>query len=401
MINDPLIRVLGTEIISTGTGWVWITRLFNIYVVIASIIFIFIGFNAQWPCRQGKSIWFTVLIYTCGPFMASFFGERPGLYFEIFLFPLTVSAIFLTQKVDVEFLARNIKSIILIFIYGSIIAIVVNPLWSMQFPYYSGVFPIPVRLFGLAESPQRLGPLLLLYMVVERLFPTRHWIKYLNWIVWGLALILAQGKVAIVSAPLFVMLFMIDSIRAHLRKQSWLVLSGGLAVLVICGLVISLLAGDPALFNKISQHGRDIGVDTMTGRTEIWNVTISAWIDNPLFGYGPRLWDLAFRTKAGPNFMHVGMAHNQYIQTLGEAGLFGFVCLFSALYLMAHRAIRLINSSKWVSMAIFLILLFPTATEAPFRNYFLGEDFFTLLCVCALLIHLPNKPSGVGPHCYD
>lgn len=387
MIDDPLLRAVETDQLASSGTWVWITRFLYLIAIGGSLLLSVWGFLSPKERPHGKTVWIAFLIFACGPAVASVFGEVPGVYPEIFLFPVVVTAFFLNGDVDGSMLAAHIKRVLLVFIYGSILAIPINPLWAVQVPYLTGIFPIPVRLFGLAESPQRMGPLLLLFVIVERMNPTAGRLKHLHWAAWGIVLVLAQEKVALLTSLLFLGLFLIEPARDFLRRNPRAILVSGTALIAATLVGVVALAADPSVLQGITEKGQDLGVDTLTGRTGIWKVTLETWRENPIFGYGPRLWDLAYRLKAGPQFMHVGMAHNQFVQSLGETGLFGLFCLMAAILLIAYYAIRLARATRWSTVALALVILVPTLTEAPFRNYFLGEDFFTTLCVAALLFH--------------
>src|SRR6185295_11888417 len=47
---------------------------------------------------------------------------------------------------------------------------------------------------------------------------------------------------------------------------------------------------------------------TMTGRDRIWAVAIEEWQSNPVFGYGPGLWDPEYRASIG--LLNATHAHN-------------------------------------------------------------------------------------------
>lgn len=396
MINDPLLRAIETDQLASNGIWIWITRCLYLVTILSAAFLSIWGFLRHKGLLHGKLVWIAVLIYACGPIVASVFGAVPGVYPEVLLFPLVSTAFYLNGDLDGEVLYVQMKVILLLFIFGSILAMLVNPLWAIQFPYLTGIFPIPIRLFGLAESPQRMGPMLLLFVILERLTPTSGWKKYLNWTAWGAVLILAQEKVALLSLLVFMGLFCIEPARAHLRRNPRTIQIIGMAFLLVALIGAVFVAADPSSVQGLSERGQDIGIDTLTGRTGIWKVTLTTWQENPIFGYGPHLWDLSYRLKAGPQFMHVGMAHNQFVQSLGEAGLFGFLCLLIALFLLLYYAFKRSASTRWISVALVLIVVLPTMTEAPLRNYFLGEDFFTFLCLVTLLFHSNRFSSHLG-----
>jgi O-antigen ligase len=232
--------------------------------------------------------------------------------------------------------------------------------------------------------------MLLLYFVAERLAPTKSAWRYLNWAAFALVMVLMQEKVTILTFLILILLFSVPALLQQLRRNPRLILWLGYGSLVVIGTVLLQLSLGSKVFDFLTEKSRDIGLDTLTGRTEIWRVTLNTWRESPFFGYGPHLWDEAFRMKAGAQFMHVGMAHNQYVQSLGEAGLIGLACLLGTLFLWIRYAMKHATRTRWISLGLVSIPFFCAVTEAPFRSYFLGEDFFTLICLFAIMLQFPR-----------
>jgi O-antigen ligase len=125
-------------------------------------------------------------------------------------------------------------------------------------------------------------------------------------------------------------------------------------------------------------------MSSLTGRAAIWGETVKVVEANPLFGYGPSLWDLEFRIKTGMMFTH---AHNQYLQTLGAAGIFGLLTLVCYLVVLLGTAWRARVGSKGVTVALALFLLIRGVTEVPLsvsgaiHGEFMVQMFVLVLCV--------------------
>jgi O-antigen ligase len=82
-----------------------------------------------------------------------------------------------------------------------------------------------------------------------------------------------------------------------------------------------MLGGEPVL-NRLM--GTVSSADPTTGRAHFWRVTLDIIRDYPLMGTGLGAFGLAFTrydTRAG--LLRVEQAHNDYLQTLSDAGIVG------------------------------------------------------------------------------
>ena len=139
------------------------------------------------------------------------------------------------------------------------------------------------------------------------------------------------------------------------------------------------------VFNALTA---DNDVTTLTGRTDIWRVTLDTWRQNPWFGYGPALWDLEFRlTHHGA--LAAWHAHNQFIQALGEAGIVGLAAMPTYLASLVYNGVRFAASTRGVTLALLLLILSRTMTEVPVRfSGLLDTTFFIHAVVFALGVGL-------------
>jgi hypothetical protein len=112
--------------------------------------------------------------------------------------------------------------------------------------------------------------------------------------------------------------------------------------------------------------------DALTGRTEIWAAALKGFEQFPLLGYGPSLLDDAYRARYLPGFDAAAQAHNQFVQTLGEAGLVGLAVLMVVLVLMVKegRKVRPVSS---VPLALVILVLARCVTETPLRPTGVGS----------------------------
>ena len=145
--------------------------------------------------------------------------------------------------------------------------------------------------------------------------------------------------------------------------------SGCVTLLVVTGAILA------AVFTVDSRTM----VTVSEGRTVVWSVAWSKFLDKPLSGYGYESWgdDLAPRI-AGSEYFHThtslfksGAYHNQYITLLAEQGLVGFVPAM-AIVCMLLRCCRWLAwrtsipaISRHVILLACVFLLLRAAVEVP------------------------------------
>ena len=120
---------------------------------------------------------------------------------------------------------------------------------------------------------------------------------------------------------------------------------GGVAIaLIVIGSVFYLGAGDSLL--------RGFGVnlnagDLSSGRMHFWNVAFQIFQTYPILGSGLDTFGVAFTqfdTRNG--FFRVENAHNDYLQSLSDAGIAGFVCVIAFVFLLFRAGVKTIAASK-------------------------------------------------------
>lgn len=148
--------------------------------------------------------------------------------------------------------------------------------------------------------------------------------------------------------------------------------------------------------------GRD---GTLTGRTLLWELGISAWIDRPIIGWGfngflngrdaesIRLAFAQFRNYEVPHF------HNSHIQTMVDFGLIGGIFLTVLLFLVLWMSFGLRNQigagATAAVFSIFLTLILASTTMFLFFNYNHFANFILFLLFFALRSMSVSKPVSI------
>ena len=123
-----------------------------------------------------------------------------------------------------------------------------------------------------------------------------------------------------------------------------LVAAAGSLVLVILGSVL-LLGGNESLFRGIGVTQIQDGVSN--GRAHFWSIALKIFLEHPILGAGLEAFGVAFTKHDTWNgLFRVEQAHNEYLQTLADAGIAGFVCVFAFVYLLFKKGLRTIASAR-------------------------------------------------------
>jgi len=365
--------------------------------------YVFAGINKLDPAKQLLGVY--LIYFSFSGLLSSVLGTKPAFIHWMFYPVLIMGATFFSRCYDTKVLVRHAKWVLLILIYGSLIAGLINPNFAFEHGYRGLIPGINIRLYGLAAHPNTLGPVALLFLVLEYLSPSLGRIRILNMIGAIAVLLLAQSKTAYVAAFLaFGVIFVYKYSKNKNQRNSSNRWFGVLTIFLLGTSVLLLLVGLSSLFEiKIFSNSfsyldsQNIKyLTTFTGRTKIWDITLNVWKDNPLFGYGPLLWSPEFRASYGLNI--AGQAHNQFIQTLGESGVFGLLGLLFYLFVLIRAAIATVDISRGASLALLAIPLTRTLSESPFRNFVINDwAFFTHLVIFCLLVGWLREKSTATP----
>lgn len=109
------------------------------------------------------------------------------------------------------------------------------------------------------------------------------------------------------------------------------------------------------------------GADTLSGRTRVWAAALEGFHMNPVFGYGPSLFDEQYRADHIGGAEFATHAHNQAVQTLAENGIIGLTGLILLVGALVLYAFRVRGMASGVTLALLGILLTRFITETPMK----------------------------------
>ncbi|MBC8058889.1 MAG: O-antigen ligase family protein, partial [Rhizobiales bacterium] len=295
-------------------------------------------------------------------------SDKTGFSFRSLYVPIVLIAVFYQRPQRLEAILGAAKWALLVTTLGSLAAIVLRPDFAMHRPDIGGIPGLNWRLYGLTPHANTLGPIALLAIVLELHTPSRWWpVRWLHLGTAAIAFVLAQSKTAWAAAPVMLVVIYLPIVlgrgisgagaAGRFDRTVWALL-GAIAVVVLT--VAALVGLDATEFVR-----RRDDLATLTGRTNIWEITLQAWRENILFGYGPEIWGAERQIRF--HMFHVGHAHNQIVQTLGEAGLVGLLLLLGYLGTLVHAGLRRFLATRGLVLMLLMLVLVRCVTEAPLR----------------------------------
>jgi len=352
-----------------GTSFFWLACLIG-------IVFGVYHWRLNLP-RRGVLITMAGLFLYVPVVLSSFVSENGGFSYKLFFFPLLIITVYLSPRFDLIQGVKKISPLFLGFIYASLISIFLNPTWAYSI-YSDSLIGIPIRLFGVAEHPNSLGYLALFYLVLARLSTKKTFWWYVHQIAAMIVLILAQSKTAWAALIFWLILEWLIKNASMSRQGTARVLSAALVFALLAAMYLLLYQQD--FMSSVTNYNI-----TLTGRTSVWRITLDTWLQDPILGHGPTLWNLDFRQQYYISW--AGQAHNQFLHTLGESGLIGVFGLLFYFLVLIYLGSRYVDVTNFSSLGLVIIILVRSFTESPFRNYYLDGSFLFHAILFIVLVH--------------
>lgn len=409
LMNMPIFFGGGDTVSMTGF---WATKILTWLIALLAAALLVSRFLQSRPSRdqRGRSNMPVLLFLAVASFLVTggivnaLFGTKPSLGHEL-VYPFLLFGVVLTLPADgYQNTVRTVRNVLLALCAASLFMALVLPDQVLQ-TGHKGLIPgFNVRLWGAAAHANALGGLALVYLLVERLAPWKN--HGLRWLAWGLVfvtLVLTQSKTNwMIGLALAGMLF---------TREIWRALGSGIGdpnrrqrvvvtlVLLLAGGLVSLAAllvvGPDLLLARVEQSFEMAGATTLTGRDVIWTLALKEWHANPLFGYGPTIWDEEYRRAVGVAYAYHG--HNQYLNTLARAGLFGMGGLVLMLIAYFYYAVRYFTATQGVLLAVMAMILVRGFTENPMAVWgVFSQETLTNLAIVALIAQLARSEPVLG-----
>jgi O-antigen ligase len=337
-----------------------------------------------------------VAFFVANNLLNSALGTEPAFVHGLFYPIVAVTALYIARREPPTTFIHLARIGLFLMMVLSLLVAVIAPDLAVQTGYKGWLPGLDIRLWGVGSNANSIGPLALVYLLLEYMQPGQ--LRLLRWtgiFCASVVLVLAQSKTAwlavVTTGSLLLWHRYGRTPRGHIKPVFILIMLS-----LATTLLLSLLIFDPArLMDRLLMSDAGSDVLTLTGRFRIWEIALMEWERSPLFGYGPEIWEQAFRARIGMSYAF--SAHNQFLQALSAAGLFGFITLIIYLWMLGRYAIQAAPFTKGVSTALFVVILLRCITETPLTlGTMLNGDFLTQLILFQIaLVYSQHQPAPV------
>ena len=163
--------------------------------------------------------------------------------------------------------------------------------------------------------------------------------------------------------------------------------AAGVGLIVVIFGIVFLIGGNDSLLRGVGAVQAD--PDFSTGRLHYWPVALKIFLAHPILGAGFESFGVAFtRYDTWSGQFRVEQAHNEYLQTLADAGIAGFLCLAGFIFLLFKKGLKTIansvgfrNEAAIGALAGCLGVLIHSFFDFPLRT---SSNAFFFLMLCAI-----------------
>ena len=319
-------------------------------------------------------------------------GAHPQFSHE-FVYPAVIAAAaVLASAVERDRAIAATRNALFLFMLGGLVLVFFEPSKVLDASYSYGFLPGLPRFAGLAPHAVAMGLLTHLALLCLLTMPYRRvWFNRLAWMVGLSVLILAQSKTAWIAFVLCSCCVLVLRDGPGLWRRISDPLHPEFGVVLISGFMFTLLAAAALLMfggvdEKVSSFfasTQGAQLTSLTGRDQIWAIAYDEWQRNPVFGYGPSLWDASFRASIGMPYATHG--HNQFMDTLARSGTVGAtaLALFAATLLV--MSVWFARATGGLSLALFIALALRSVGEVPLLLFGYGPELLTLVLLLMTL----------------
>jgi len=187
-------------------------------------------------------------------------------------------------------------------------------------------------------------------------------------------------------------------------KSHLSLIGGSVALVVVLIVAVIWLGGDSSVERGVGFQANQ--TDITNGRTHFWGVSLQIIRDNPILGAGLESFGVAFtKYDTWNGNLRVEQSHNDYLQTLADAGILGFICIVSFIIIFFRKSLRVINGSSNVfrrhvsigALAGCFGILIHSFVDFPLRTNANSLFFLILVALATVPIDYPKlyrKPSS-------
>ena len=397
-LNEVDLETAGRRLMSDFDEGFAASRYINVLIVGVASVELVRGWLAHRSLTRpdrARPVLYGLLAFYVGTVGIQALGSaHTGFTYQTLYVPVVLLAVYYQRIADIGRVVWVAKLAVLALMLCSLAAIPIKPDFVLHRPDLGVIPGIDFRLFGLTPHANALGPIALIGLMLEAHFPSGTVVmRAAQIIASAIVLVLAQSKTAWVAG--FVVLLLVTVPLGLMPREGGredsrfgrAVITMLTCILVVIGTLVVL-----AQFDVLAYLDRTAQIETLTGRTQIWDITLQGWHESDLFGYGPEIWGAERMLKF--RLFHVGQAHNQFVQTLGEAGLMGMGLLLTYLGVMLHAAVSRFAVSRGLVLSLYVLVFARCVTEAPLRTDGVQSwPTFTSILLVMFSCHFLRQPD--------
>lgn len=335
----------------------------------------------------------TFVIFWLGTVAApALFSAHPQMSHD-FVYPLVIgmASVLVTAK-ERDLALSATRNALMLFMIASLALIPLQPSIVMDASYGQGLLVGVPRLAGLAPHAVSMGLLAQLALTCLFIYPyASKWINRIAWLVGLSVLFIAQSKTGWIAFVLCSLCIVLIKYGPSLWRRTSDPRNPAFGVVMVLGFIAGFMLLGAFLFLSdldarlssffVSDQGALLV--TMTGRDQIWAIAWDEWDRNPIFGYGPSLWDFNYRSSIG--MLNATHAHNQFMDTLSRAGTVGAASLILYAVVLLFCSIRYAGRSGGLTLALFLGLVLRSVSEVPLILFGYGAEFIAQVLLLVVI----------------
>ena len=356
------------------------------------------------PAPPGLLLLAFVVFWTGTVALPALFGANPLISHD-YAYPLVIGiAAVLATGIERDKAMQAARDSMMLLMAASLLLIPFEPAMVLDNAYGQGLLPGVPRLGGLAQHAVAMGLLSQLGLLCLQASPYRHaWLNRLAWVVGLAALLMAQSKTAWIAFVVSSLCLIAFRSGPNLWRRISDPKNPALGVLSLLLAITGLIAlGGTLVFSDLggrigdymaTSEGAELA--SLTGRDKIWLIAYDEWERNPIFGYGPTLWNAEFRASIG--VAHATHGHNQFMDTLSRSGSVGAASLVIYAVVLLVLSIRYTVHSRGLSLALFLAIAMRAISEVPLALFGYNLELITqallltVLAGCAVEVAVKNR----------
>ena len=371
-LNERDLETAGRQLMSDFDEGFAASRYLNVLIVGAGFVELLRGWltsRVRAVADPARPVLYGLVGFYVGTIVIKAVGSaHPEFGYQSLYVPIVLLTVYYQHITNLARIIDVAKLCVLALMVASLAAIAIKPDFVLHRPD-AGVVPgIDFRLFGLTPHANALGPIALIGLILEAWRPSSSLLlRVVQFAAAAVVFVLAQSKTAWVAALVILLVVTVPLGLMPVRDGEGERPGFGRAVftLLACIAVLIVLFVGLAQLDIVGYLDRTAQIETLTGRTQIWDITLQAWHESYLFGYGREIWGAERMLKF--RLFHVGQAHNQFVQTLGEAGLMGLTLLLAYLGVVLHAALSRFGASRGLVLSVAVLVFARCMTEAPLR----------------------------------